>query len=400
MSLESKGNSPFYPGHPVPVESFIGRRDSIDFITRTINEVAEGGRIKAVFLSGEYGIGKSSLAHYMKCSAEKESKLLGIHVFLGSAATIDDMAEKTLETVLREQVYKQTAGENVRNWLAKYIGKQELFGAALNLAAIRADAPLISKGFLPFLNELYLRVKPDGFKGIMLILDEINGIAKNQEFAYFIKTLIDENSVSHEPLPLLFMLCGTEERRRDINKNHPPVERIFDIVDMEPLSRSDMETFFTRSFQTVNVQIQPDALETLCFYSGGQPRIMQLIGEKVFWRNNDQGIDRTDAVNGVFDAAEEIGKKFIEAQVLDALKSQDYHSILSKISQGWAMQFRTRDITQKLLETEKKKFNNFLQRMKELQVLSGEGGGTYTFTSRLKMVYFNLWALQQQKKRG
>ena len=67
-----------------------------------------------------------------------------------------------------------------------------------------------------------------------------------ETFAYFIKFLIDENALSKNPLPL--MLCG---------------------------------------------------------YSAGFPMIMHIIGETVFWLDNDGIITKEDAIKGILLAAEE-----------------------------------------------------------------------------------------------
>jgi len=152
-----KGINPFYPGQPVPVEFFTGRMKEIQRIIRAIEQV-EQGKPQAVFLTGEYGIGKSSLAGFLNFFAEKNSYILGIHVFLGGAETLEDLAEKTVESVLRQQMYEEKKSEKIRNFLAKYIGQQNLFGININFQQLKADAPNISRGFLPFLGELLERL--------------------------------------------------------------------------------------------------------------------------------------------------------------------------------------------------------------------------------------------------
>ncbi|PKP46248.1 MAG: hypothetical protein CVT95_07255, partial [Bacteroidetes bacterium HGW-Bacteroidetes-12] len=156
---------------------------------RGIQQV-ELGKPQMIFLTGEYGIGKSSLAGVMKYLAKE--KLLGIHVLLGGAKTLDDVATKTVEAVIKDPIYETTIAEKTRNFLSKYIGNQGLFGVNINLENLKADGPVISHGYLPFLRELLNRVKDTGIKGVMLILDELNGITGNSDFAYFIKTLVDE----------------------------------------------------------------------------------------------------------------------------------------------------------------------------------------------------------------
>jgi Cdc6-like AAA superfamily ATPase len=84
---EMKGRSPFYPGHPIPPESFTGRDAQIKRIkSRGVNQVANG-KPAAIFIQGEYGIGKSSIANYVRAIAEMESGLHGIYVTLGLASS-------------------------------------------------------------------------------------------------------------------------------------------------------------------------------------------------------------------------------------------------------------------------------------------------------------------------
>lgn len=74
----------------------------------------------------------------------------------------------------------------MRNVLAKYVGKQDLFGISLNLEALRADGATLSRGYLGMLEGVHERLKEQGAAGLVLILDEINGITANPRFAHFI----------------------------------------------------------------------------------------------------------------------------------------------------------------------------------------------------------------------
>lgn len=389
--------SPFYPRHPVPAEFFIGRRNEIQRIARSIGQV-ELGKTEAIFLNGEYGIGKSSLASYMRLYAEKNNHILGLHVFLGSAEGLEGVAAKTVEVAIRSEAYEPTVTEKIRNFLSKYIGKQELMGININFEALKADTPNLSQGYLPFLHQLLGRVKENGIKGIMLILDEINGISSNPKFAHFIKSLVDENALSPNPLPLMLMLCGVEERRREMIEHHQPVERIFDIVEINPMDEDEMKDFFNKTFNSTGMKVTDEAMHHLCHYSAGFPKIMHIIGDAVFWIDKDNVIDNIDAMDGVAIAAEEVGKKFVDQQVYKALRSKDYHSILAKLSkETFDLSFLKGNIEKGLSENEKKKFNNFLQRMKKLNVLkSGDERGEYTFNSRLVRLYVLLKSLEKK----
>ena len=397
MDNLSKGKSPFYPGQPVPAELFTGRTGEINRITRAVKQV-ELGKPQAVFLTGEYGIGKSSLASFFRHYAERNHHVLGIHVLLGGVETIDELSAKMVEAVLKQHIYEETKAEKIRNLLSKYVGQQSLFGVNINLQALRSDAPNISNGFLPFLRSLLDRLKSEEVKGVLLILDEINGIAQNKQFAHFIKGLVDENALSHNPLPLMLVLCGVEDRRKEMIEHHQPVERIFDVIEIKPMNDGEMRDFFNKTFESVDMRVEPETMNLLCRYSAGFPKLMHIIGDNIFWIDQDGLIDESDAAQGVLASAEDIGKRFVDPQVYRALKSDDYRSILNKLAkENFDLSFKKSDIEKGLLETEKKKFHNFLQRMKKLGLFrSGEAKGEYIFTSRLARLYVRLKSVESK----
>ncbi len=395
----TKGKSPFYPGQPVPIELFVGRTTQIERImTRGADQVAAGKPV-SVFIEGEYGIGKSSMAGYLQALAEKVCSLHPIYAPLGGAETLEELAGKVVEATLRSGAFAPQRAERLRNWLAKYIGEQSLFGFTLHAEALRRDAPSIASGMLPFLNEVYAHLQDTGIKGVFLIFDEINGITRNPKFAHFVKGLVDTNAMSKQPLPLLLGLCGVEERRREMIAHHQPVDRLFDVVEIEPLTPDEMREFFRRAFSSVNMEVQDNALETMVHYSAGFPKIMHLVGDAAYWRDSDGVIDSNDAVAGVFLAADEVGKKYVDQQVYKALRSSDYHSIFKKIAQlsPTEMAFHKKEVEHGLTDTEKRKFDNFLQKMKKLKVLrSGDVRGEYVFNVRMVRLYIWLQSLPAQ----
>ncbi len=398
MTLSEKGKSPFYPGQPVPVELFVGRRPQIErILNQGVKQVA-AGKPSTFFIQGEYGIGKSSIAGYVQSLAEKEYGLLAVYGTLGGTKNLDDLALAILECTLQTGTYDPTKEEIIRNWLAKYIGEQKLFGFTLDLKALKQDAPTLANPFrlLAFLKEARARLKA---RGVFLVLDEINGVTAEPSFAHFIKGLVDQNALAEHPLPLLLMLCGVEERRKEMIECHLPVDRIFDIIEIEVMSNDEMEEFFHHSFQTVQTVVKPEAMKMLVHYSAGFPKIMHTVGDAAFWIDKDNVIDKSDAFSAILNAADDVGKKYVDQQVYKALRSEDYRSILAKIAKLGppdSMTFTKKEVASDLTSSESKKLNNFLQKMKKLNVIkSGDNKGEYLFC--VPMVRFYIWLQSVQK---
>lgn len=394
-----KGQSPFYPGQPVPLELFVGRQDQLDRIIRRGVGQVERGKPVSIFVQGEYGIGKSSIARYVQFLAAEKHGLLPIYASLSPSQTPADLVARVIEGTMHSGQIHPSRGDKIKTWLAKYIGKQELFGFSVNLEVLRSDASKIASmhGLLDFLGQAL--EKSAGANGVFLVLDEINGLANEPWFAQMIKSLVDTNALAVKPLPLLLMICGTEEKRRRLIENHQPVERIFDVIDIEVLTEDEMREFFLRAFELAGMKVLDEGMRVLTSYSAGFPKVMHLIGDWAYWNDQDLVIDHDDATTAVIDAAEDFGRKYVDQQVLAALKSQDYRSILSKITSD--LRFLKQDVEKGLDGSERKKFNNFLQKMKTLNVLrSGNVAGEYIFNMGLVRLYLFMQRAKLGRKSG
>jgi hypothetical protein len=386
----TKGKSPFYPGQPVPGELFVGRAEQIyRIMNRGVGQVAEGKPI-AMFVQGDYGIGKSSIASYTHILAERSHGLHGVYAMLGGCKTLSDVIAAILEATLKSGL-SPSRSDIIRNWLGRFILEANVFGVKVNARALQDEARELSTplGMLSFLAEV---VGKTGVRGIFLVLDEINGVTADPQFAQFIKALVDANAVSTHPVPLLLMLCGVEARRREMITKHQPIDRIFDVIDIKPMAPSETALFFRSAFETIRVSVEPRAMEHLITYSAGLPKIMHIVGDCAFWANQDEMIDEKDAHAAVLAAADEVGQKFVDQQVLNALRSRAYRSILYKVASLGpdAAGFTTAEVSEGLTADEKKKLNNFQRKMLQLNVIrKGDAQGEYHF--HLTLVRMYIW---------
>ena len=383
MAGELKGRSPFNPGQPVPAELFTGRQMEIDrILQRGVGQTALG-KPTAFFIQGEYGIGKSSIALYVQKAAELKHKMIGLYASLGGVKSLADLAAAILEATLRSGIYDPTWREQIQGWLGTYIGKQTLFGVSINFESLKRDAPALASPsqILGFLQEVEKRnASVRGGKGVFLVLDEITGIASEPLFAHFLKSLIDLNAVGPKPVALLLMLCGIEDRRRQLIECHPPTDRLFDVVDIHPMNDSEMTDFFIRAFESVEITVGKEAMAVLTQASAGFPKILH-------------------SVEGILEASQDVGQRFVDAQVYAAIQSKDYQSILKKLANELGPlieEFTRKDLASKLNDSEKRKLDNFLQKLKKLNVIKAvDTPGRYQF--RIKMVQTYIWLRSFEK---
>ena len=381
--------SPFSPGQPVKRELFIGRQKEIEYLLQKINSTASG-RLNVAFLTGERGIGKSSLASYVRFLAEKKYDIIGLHAFLGGAGNVKYMIGSIFDHFVNEMNDKPWFSK-IKNFFDDRISSVDLFGASLKFKATDDELKHLADHFAPALRKLYEPIS-DEKKGIFIILDEINGLTKSIEFANWLKSFVDSVATSREPLPIFLLLVGIEERRQELTSSHNSLARVFDLVNIKAWSDEETEDFYNKAFSKVGISIDDKALKVLSGYAGGLPVLAHEIGDAVFNIDDDNHINTEDASTSLIMAADIVGRKHLELQVFKSIKSQKYRSILRKLASNYGP-FQRGENVRLLNREERRVFDNFLKRMLDLGVLVRDPElkpGVYQFRNLLHQLYYRI----------
>ena len=386
-------SSPFTPGQPVPVEFFVGRIAEIERLRGMVAASARG-RFRIGFVSGERGIGKSSLAAFVRRLVEEHDDTLGCHVFLGGVQDLGEMLRQTFNSLLKQSVSRPWHRQTLE-FFGDRVRKVGLFGVSLELDLRRGELESMERNFAASIRQLAERT---GRKSILLILDDINGLAGSQLFANWLKSFVDEIATSRETTKLCAIVVGLEERRRELVSRQPSLARVFELIDIAPWSDNDVSDFYQQSFRAGNATVSVDDVERLVSFTGGLPVLAHEIGDAVWRAAAAPEVTTRDTMGGIIAAAEVIGLKFLDPQIVEAIYSERYLSILRKIARQkpLEMRFRRAELLGYLTDTEGKVLDNFLQRMKKLGAVEPDPGvrGGYRYPNRLYAMYFPLAALR------
>jgi hypothetical protein len=392
-----KENSPFTPGSPVPVELFVGRSEQIEELTHYISQ-SLSGKQQNVFLLGDRGIGKSSIAAFIHFWAEKYKDMLGVHIFLGGITDLNDVVRHVFEEILKESKGERWF-ENIKGFFGKYVKEVGLLGISLSFSPPEDKIREITKNFPEALFNLLEKLEKQK-RGLIIILDDINGVAESEEFANWYKSFVDKVATHYSDFKVLVMLIGLPEVWDTLLSKQPSLTRVFRVVEIERLSERDVKKFFSRAFNKVDMEVHNKALNFMARYSGGLPILMQEIGDAVFWNDEDGIIDSKDATVGVIVAAERIGRKYLDPKIYRAIRSKKYKSILRKFDYPISRSFTRKELMEKLNKSEKKVLDNFLQKMKDLDTIEQDiekGRGTYRFVNLIYPLY--IWIESERDKK-
>lgn len=389
--------SPFTPGIPTPPDRFRGKVEEVKALMQACRATAEGGRFERTFVIGERGIGKSSLCGMVCELADREQRMLTAHVFLGGATSVEELCRRVFDRLAGESV-KRAWHQKLKDLLGKHLKQVGLFGVSVGFQASTEDLKGIAEHLHTELAALLDRLK-DERRGMLLILDDINGLAEQKHFAQWLKSFVDTAALMKPALPLHLVLSGTPDRRDALLSHQPSLDRVFTVRRTGLIATDDAKTFLSETFQSAGVTIEPTALSFMVGYAAGYPALLQEIGDAVFRVDSDNRVDLAEAKRGTIEAAKVVGEKYLNERVLSAIKSPHYKSILGKLASRWDKQQFERSEIDKLLTTEEQgSFDRFIHRMRELQVLDSSEAGTYRFVSPLHRIYY--WHRAQAESKG
>ena len=382
--------SPFKPGQPVPVEFFVGRTQEIQQLQSMVNASLRG-QFKIGFVSGERGIGKSSLVSVVRHGSDRFFNTASCHIHLGGVKELNEMVRKILDRILNESIDKSWH-QQAMGFFGDRVRKVGLFGFSLELNLEDRDLSTLSRNFVPSMRDLLEKLK--GQKdALLLILDDINGLATSTDFANWLKSMVDEISTSEQEMPLCILVVGLEERRQELISGQPSLDRVFELINISPWSPKETEEFYRNTFQSMDASIDQKELNRLVLFTGGLPVLAHEIGDAVWRTAQSLNINTQEVSQGISIAANIIGQKLLEPQIFSAIQSEKYHSILRKIAAGKPkINFTRAELVKQLPPEEVKSLDNFLGRMTDLGAIGrvADIKGGYQFPNSLYALYFYL----------
>ena len=393
LTINDFPDTPFEPGRPVSPSNFKGRRNDCIKIIRYIPGVIKSGIPEHFFITGKRGMGKTSFIQYVSRIAEDNFQMIPIHFNNSDGTTIEELILKLIEK-LSIEFDKGYWGKKFVDGYLKRIQEIKIAGFGFSLENQDKLIQDIKGNFSKLLIEICENFEN---KGIFFIIDDINGLSDNIEFTNWYKSLFESIQFNEYHVPVVFALISYPKEFDNLCLINESFSRIFKLIEIDKLENDEIEDFFRFSFENMNYTFKDDdALSAMVYYSWGMPLIMQQIGESVLWNILDNGIiDEKIAIRGISDAAIELGNKQIRGK-LRKIRSEHYEDILIKLAKYGAMEFKKSEVIDILNDDEKRVFNSFLQRCKELSIIESigrENGGEYAFVNRLYFAYFLIKSL-------
>ena len=319
--IESKAKV-FFPSKAITSpENLVGRVAQLDKIKRAFSN--DG---KQVFIYGERGVGKTSLAKtaaFLYQSCDNEPILV--------ACSPDSKFSDIMRDIVRGCLPDNEAMRKVTNSEHRNLGVKGLSHQAVKT---------IEQGDVPEITNVNEAIKLLKFAGQLhsdkpvVIVDEFDRIGDNQErgkFADFLKQISDQE------LEIRFIFCGISKDIDGLIGEHFSAGRYISPVELGPLPPDALWQIFERAEEVFGVTIDKEIKIRAGIIADGYPYFMHLIGDSLLWNMFQERCDIATAP--VFDNS--IGQAVDEAEPMlkqhydnatQKYESVDYREVLWSVA--------------------------------------------------------------------
>lgn len=402
--------NPFEPFAPVNPGAFVGRLDELRRLMSALVRTSVGKPVNFM-ITGERGIGKTSLLLYLRHAAEGRIPIEGQKLaFVVIDTDIDQSTTQfgliaKIKLGLEKALSRQEVARDFVRKTWEFLQRVEAGGFKLNEAQ-RASDELLLDEFAYSLTETANRICSDAdtstpgtakADGILILIDEADNGSKGLHLGSFFK-LLTERLQRRSCNRVMFGLAGLPELHKVMHESHPSSLRIFDELVLERLSPNEVNQVIDLCLREANQSgdtsptiIADDGRALLVDYSEGYPHFIQQFGYSAFAVNSDNIISQEDVIQGALGpqgALEQIGDRYYRNDFYNKIQKESYRKVLRIMAEnldGWV----TKQQIRAKFEGSDSVLDNAIKALRDRKIILSKEGelGVY----RLQHKAFAVW---------
>jgi hypothetical protein len=314
--------NPFTPGKRLTrPDLFSGRTVELDAGIKFLTQAAFGN-VSHALITGERGIGKSSLTSQIEGIAQGDVRFATKFQSL--------LPENPFSFLVAEHIAQR--GEGVAEITSGLLGALHRVTSS-RLPSIQWELAIdfkIVKGKLnpnkpdrtlvtEFVDEIEKAWKAvaQSVDGILLVIDEIDRVAEERGVSTFLK-IATEMLAARGLENVMLLLVGMIGVKEQLRSEHPSVPRVFETIPVRVLEDDESSEIIYNALSKTKTSITESASDTIVGLAQGFPHPIQLIGSVAFDVDNDDVIDDDDLVEAIRIVVTEKLKEEFDAEYVAA----------------------------------------------------------------------------------
>jgi len=416
--------NPFKPNYPVSPGMFVGRIDEIERLEAHILQT-RSGQPTNFMITGERGIGKSSLLNYIKWVAEGHIPIKGTKV---NFLVIDtDIDQKTTQMGLIRKIElglrrKLAESETARKFFAEawgFIQRVEASGFKLSAKGAEENEETLFDEFSYSLGDTCSRICDNGidrkifssnYEGVLIVIDEADNASPSLRLGSFFKLLLERLN-RRGCSNICIGIAGLPDLKRVLTESHESSLRLFEDITLGTLEGREVFQVVDMCMKKANdenqlkTDIDDDAKNLLSTFSDGYPHFIQQAGYCSFAVDEDYKIDRSDVAKGIFGsggALQLIGDRYYRDNFYNKIQKESYRQVLRIMAERLNEWVSKKEIRDKFKGTESV-LANALKALRDRHIIISREGekGIYRLQHKgfaLWIKYYTIDPEEQQKK--
>lgn len=384
---------PFTPDLPIDSpDRFSGRKVQIDSVVDSLFQLSNN-QPRHTIITGDRGIGKSSVLTQVKNIAEGEMDLLkrleidpGVDQFDFICAWHDCSTDQN-PSILASGILKQ-----LENRFKSIFSGLKL---ELNIAGIlkvgEKDSSVstiseISEKFCTDLTTISNQIKDKEKSGVILFFDELDRVKPDSGVATFFK--LSAEKLSRDKVKnISFFAAGITGAIQNLEKEHGSIYRTFKDVPLPKLEESEVKQILETGFNTVNCTYDAVVIKNVFDLSAGYPEPVHLLGSQLLKSDSDDHLDVKDFENAKVEVVETLRRNKL-ASSLQTAGSGKYQEILKAMASYSGINVPLVHIT-KETGYEQNQYSANMGNLIKRDVISQVDRGVYCFVDPLLKEYID-----------
>lgn len=349
--MYTKKYNPFRPNSPAGPGMFAGRIHELNRIDDSLLRLKEGNPTHLMIV-GERGIGKSSLLIFSNMLARGQAKwqqdttyeYCPIQFSIDKSLTRLGFVYK-VKSALERHFNKEEKMISLFKKSWRFLQRLEISGTKIS-ASPSSEEQLI-EDFAYSLVDTWKHISSPSLlaeagllskkEGIILLIDEVDNASPELDLGTFLKNLSEALQVEGCN-NILFILSGLPRVRDVLRDSHPSSLRLFEELELLPLTSDDIKSVYMRGLKIVNQKApikysyDEKALEQMINISEGYPHFIQQIGFSTFDLNTKDIISIETALSAIYGkngAIDLIGDRYYRDMYYNKIKDDSYREILN-----------------------------------------------------------------------
>ena len=373
-------------------------------------------------ITGERGIGKTSLLSYIKYVATssipvngQEIKFLVIDVDIEKSTTSFGLVKK-IEIALRRELGKTEKGRTFFSDAWQFIKTIEAAGFKINSENHAEISETFFEEFSYSLADTVKRITADqdqkgkldaNYEGILILIDEADNASKDLDLGVFIKLTL-ERLQKAGIRNLMFGLAGLPSLKKILYDSHPSSLRVLEDVELNRLSDQEIKRvimFCMEEAEKLNHEkfaFTADAEQAMIDFSEGYPHFIQQYGFCAFSKAENTTITLDNVVAGAMGkkgALELIGDRYYRNDFYNKIQGEGYREVL-RIMADYNNQWVTKAMIKSSFTGKPSTLDNALHTLKERNIILSKEGekGTYRLQDRGFAHWIKLYTNKESKE--